>query len=215
MKYDTVLFDLDGTLLNTLDDLADSVNTVMRQEGYKQRSKDEIRIFIGNGARMLLKRSLPEGADEKEIQRCLDLFREVYLRNMQNQTRPYDGIMELLKQLKARGIKIGVVSNKPDEATKEMCRLYFQNEVDAAIGDNIDRRKKPEPDNVFEAMHQLDARKEKTLYVGDSDTDVVTAKNAGLAFTGVTWGYRSREILVEAGAECIIDEPGQLVGVLV
>jgi len=214
MKYDTILFDLDGTLLNTLDDLADSVNLVMRQEGCPQRTRDEIREFIGDGARMLMKRSLPPGTSETEILRCLTKFREVYLENMQKKTRPYDGIPELLKMLKAMQIKVGVVSNKPDEATKEMCRQYFGENIDAAIGDNLDRKKKPEPDNVFEALRQLGSDRSKTLYAGDSDVDVKTAKNAGLVCAGVTWGYRSRETLLEAGADHIVDEPQQLIRIL-
>lgn len=214
MKYDTILFDLDGTLLNTLDDLADSINIVMREEGFRQRTKAEIREFIGDGAEMLMKRSLPPEASETEILRCLTKFRQIYLQNMQNRTRPYEGIPELLNKLKAMRIKVGVVSNKPDEATKKMCRQYFGDKIDAAIGDNLDRKRKPEPDNVFEALKQLGSDGQKTLYVGDSDVDVKTAKNAGLACAGVTWGYRSRETLQEAGAEHIVDEPYQLIGLL-
>ena len=211
MKYDTILFDLDGTLLNTLDDLADSLNTVLLKEGYLRRTKDEVKAFIGDGLKMLLQRSLPQGTSEKETLRCLALFREIYLKNMRNRTRPYEEIPALLKTLKQMGIKIGVVSNKPDEATKEMCRLYFQGDVDAAIGDNMERKKKPAPDNVYEVLKQLGSKKERTLYVGDSDVDAATAKNAGLVFAGVTWGYRSRETLIKAGADHIVDEPFQLV----
>ncbi len=210
-RYDTIIFDLDGTLLNTLDDLADSVNAIMTQEGYCLRTKGEIREFIGDGAKSLIEKSLPEAANEDEILRCLKLFREHYMKHMQNQTKPYDGIMKLLKELKGKGIKIGVVSNKPDEATKEVCRLYFGNFVNVAIGDNAMRKKKPDPDNVFEALAQLNSKRDKTLYVGDSNTDMITAKNAGLISVGVTWGYRSREVLLLEGADYIIDEPGQII----
>lgn len=214
MKYDTVLFDLDGTLLNTLDDLTDSVNTVLAEKGCPQRSKEEIKAFIGDGVFMLLERSLPKGTPEEEIRRCLTLFREIYLKNMTNQTRPYEGIPALLKTLKQMEVKIGVVSNKPDEATKEMCRYYFGEDVDAAIGDNRERKKKPEPDNVFEAMEQLGSRNGRVLYVGDSEVDVATARNAGLPCAGVTWGYRSREMLTAAGADHMIDEPQQLIALV-
>lgn len=210
MRYDTVLFDLDGTLLNTLDDLADSVNDVLLSEGYQKRTLEEIRMFIGNGAKKLMERALPQGTPETEILRCLALFRSVYQKNMRNKTRPYDEIPALLERLKGMGIKIGVVSNKPDEAVKEVCGFYFREDVNAAIGDNMNRKKKPAPDNVYEVLKQLGSRKEKTLYVGDSDVDVVTARNAGLDCVGVAWGYRSREILAEAGADHIIDEPQQL-----
>ncbi len=210
MNYDTILFDLDGTLLNTLDDLTDSVNEVLLQEGYRQRTKEEIKTFIGDGAKMLLERSLPPGTSESEILRCLILFREYYLKNMRNRTGPYEGMPQLLRRLKQMGIKVGVVSNKPDEATKEMCRFYFGADVDAAIGDNTERKKKPEPDNVIEALKQLGSPKETALYVGDSEVDVATAKNAGILCVAVTWGYRSRDTLAEAGAYVIIDEPKQL-----
>ena len=210
MRYDTVLFDLDGTLLNTLDDLADSVNSVLLSEGYQKRTLEEIRMFIGNGAKKLMERALPQGTPETEILRCLALFRSVYQKNMRNKTKPYDEIPALLVRLKGMGIEIGVVSNKPDEAVKEVCGFYFREDVNAAIGDNMNRKKKPAPDNVYEVLKQLESRKEKTLYVGDSDVDVATARNAGLDCVGVAWGYRSREILAEAGADHIIDEPQQL-----
>lgn len=210
MKYDTILFDLDGTLLNTLDDLTDSVNAVMRKKGCGERTKGEIKEFIGDGARMLMKRALPPGTAEEEILRCLTEFRKIYHENMQNRTMPYEGIPNLLKKLKEMGMKVGVVSNKPDEATREMNRFYFGEYIDAAIGDNTDRMKKPEPDNVYEALRQLNAQKDKSIYVGDSDIDVKTAKNSGLDFVGVTWGYRSRKTLEAAGADHIIDEPEQL-----
>jgi phosphoglycolate phosphatase len=214
MKYNTILFDLDGTLLNTLDDLHQSVNAVMIQKGYPLRTINEIRAFIGDGAKMLMKRSLPECADEDEVTCCLELFRCHYVDNMLNSTRPYAGIMELLKELKQCGLKIGVVSNKPDEATREMCRMFFDGVVDAATGDNQERRKKPAPDNVFEVMKQLGAEKESTLYVGDSDTDIITARNAGLISVGVTWGFRPKELLISEGANFIVDRPDQILTLL-
>lgn len=214
MNYDTILFDLDGTLLNTLDDLADSVNAVLEAEACALRTKDEIRDFIGDGVKMLMKRSLPKDRDEEEILRCLEQFREIYMKNMLNQTKPYEGILDLLKNLKHMGMKLGVVSNKPDEATKEMCRLFFEENIDVAIGDNHERKKKPAPDNVFEALKQLQSKQDKTLYVGDSNVDMQTAKNAGLACVGVTWGYRSREVLLSEGANYMIDEPNHLIGLI-
>lgn len=214
MKYDTILFDLDGTLLNTLDDLADSVNVVMKRKGYRQRTKDEIREFIGDGVKLLITRSLPQGASEDEVLSCLELFREVYLKKMMNQTKPYDGILDVLKNLNAKGMKIGVVSNKPDEATKEMCKLFFNGSVDVAIGDNHERKKKPEPDNVLEALRQLDSEKENTLYAGDSNVDMQTAQNTGLRSIGVTWGYRSKETLIAEGADYLVDEPYQILTLL-
>lgn len=214
MRYDTILFDLDGTLLNTLDDLHESVNAVLLKEGYRQRTREEVREFIGDGAKKLMERSLPQGTSETEVLRCLTQFREIYLKNMRNHTSPYEHIPDLLKRLKEMGIKVGVVSNKPDEATKEMCRFYFGEDVDTAIGDNMERKKKPEPDNIYEALKQLGSQRETTLYTGDSDVDVTAARNAGVDCAGVTWGYRSRETLIRAGADDIVDEPQQLIELL-
>ena len=214
MRYDTVIFDLDGTLLNTLEDLTDSVNMVLKNEGYAPRTKEDVREFIGNGVKMLMERSLPPGTTEEEVLRCLSLFRPVYLKNMQNKTKPYDGIPAVLEKLKEMGVKVGVVSNKPHEATQEICRQYFHGNIDAAIGDNADRRNKPDPDNVYEALKQLGAEKDRTLYAGDSDIDMYTAQNAGLDSVGVTWGYRSLETLAEAGADYIIDEPERLIDLI-
>ncbi len=210
MKFDTVIFDLDGTILYTLEDLTDSVNAVLSREGYPLRDMEEVKAFIGDGYRMLLWRALPEGTPEEEVDRCIDFFREVYYSNIANKTRPYDGILELFGELKKRGIRIGVVSNKMDEATKEACGHYFPGSIDVAIGDSPERKRKPAPDNVYEALRQLGSEKRTTIFVGDSDVDVQTAKNAGLICVGVTWGYRSREVLIREGADFIIDKPEEL-----
>jgi len=214
MKFDTVIFDLDGTILYTLEDLTDSLNAVLGQEGYGLRSMEDVRGFIGEGYRLLLERALPPGTKEAEIDRCTELFRDVYYSNIANKTRPYDGILPLLQELKRTGVRVGVVSNKMDEATKEACRLYFHGYIDVAIGDSPQRRRKPAPDNVYEAIRQLGSEKQKTIFVGDSNVDVKTAKNAGLACVGVTWGYRSRDILIREGADFIIDEPMELLPLL-
>lgn len=210
MNCDTVIFDLDGTLLDTLDDLADSVNAIMLCRGYPIRSRDEVRSFVGEGYRLLIKRALPEGTDEDEVNMCTDLFRTEYFGNLVSKTKPYDGINELLAELKRKGIKIGVVSNKMDEAVKEACRHYFGNRIDSAVGDNPERNRKPSPDNIFEVLDQLNSNKEKTLFVGDSNIDVQTAKNAGLVCVGVSWGFRTKESLIKEGADHIIDKPHEL-----
>lgn len=215
MKYSTIIFDLDGTLLNTLDDLADSVNIMLEREGYPQRTREDIREFIGNGARNLVRKALPEAVSEDEITRCLTRYKKIYLEHMFLKTAPYQGIDGMLRELKSRGVKLGVVSNKPDDATREMCEFYFSGILDAVIGDNQERKKKPAPDNIFEIMKLLDSDKSKTLYVGDSDVDMETAKNAGLDCAGVAWGYRPEEMLTEHGADYIIEEPGQLINLIV
>ena len=210
MKYTTIIFDLDGTLLDTLDDLTDSVNAIMLSEGYPVRSRDEVRSFVGEGYLTLIKKALPEGMDDDEINRCTDLFRKEYFGNIANKTKPYDGIKDLLPELRKSGIKIGVVSNKMDEAVKEACRHYFGGSIDAAVGDNPERNKKPAPDNVYEVLKQLNSAKQNTLFVGDSNIDVKTAKNAGLVCVGVTWGFRSKEVLIKEEADYIIDKPFEL-----
>lgn len=215
MKYNTIIFDLDGTLLDTLDDLTDSVNEVLKQGGYQLRSKEEVRSFIGNGYRKLLLRALPKGTPDEEIDQCTAIFRKVYYDNMHKKTKPYDGIIDLLIELKKKGIMIGVVSNKMDEAVREGCRSFFGSCIDIAIGDNPNGRNKPAPDNLFEVISRLNAHRKTTLYVGDSDIDVKTAGNAGIDFVGVTWGFRSRELLVKAGAADIVDRPNELLGFLI
>ncbi len=211
MKYNTIIFDLDGTLLNTLDDIADSINIMLAGEGYPARSREDVREFIGNGAKNLVRKALPETASEEAVARCLAVYRKIYLDNMFQKTGPYEGIDHTLKELKSLGVKIGVVSNKPHDATREMCEFYFGGILDAVIGDNPERKKKPAPDNIFEILKLLGSDKAKTLYVGDSDVDMETAKNSGLDCAGVTWGYRSEETLTEHGADYIVENPSQLI----
>ena len=214
MRYDTIIFDLDGTLLNTLDDLADSVNIMLEQEGYPPRTREDVRKYIGNGAKELVRKALPEVASEEEAVRCLAVYRKIYQENMFQKTGPYEGIAETLRELSRLGVKVGVVSNKPHDATREICEFYFGGILNAVIGDNPERKKKPAPDNIFEILKLLSSDKAKTLYVGDSDVDMETAKNAGLDCAGVTWGYRSEETLTEHGADFIIKEPAQLINLI-
>lgn len=215
MKYNTIIFDLDGTLLNTLDDIAGSVNIMLQKEGYPPRTREDIREFIGNGAKNLVRKALPEDVSEEEVIRCFAVYKKLYLDGMFQKTAPYEGIDAALRELKSLGVKLGVVSNKPDDATREMCKFYFNGILDAVIGDNPERKKKPAPDNIYEIMKLLDSDKTKTLYVGDSDVDMETAKNAGLDCAGVTWGYRPEEMLTEHGADYIIEEPRQLIHLIV
>lgn len=211
MQYDTIIFDLDGTLLNTLDDLTDSINTMLGGEGYPTRTREDVREFIGNGAKNLVSKALPETVSDGEVTRCLSVYRKIYGENMFQKTAPYEGIDETLRELKHLGVKLGVVSNKPNDATKEMCEFYFGDLLNAVIGDNPERKKKPAPDNIYEILKLLGSDKAETLYVGDSDVDMETAKNAGLDSVGVTWGYRSEETLTEHGADYIVSEPAQLI----
>jgi phosphoglycolate phosphatase len=210
MKYNTVIFDLDGTLLNTLDDLTDSLNEILSQNGFPLRSTDEVRRFVGNGVRALMRLSVPERCTDDEVTVCLEAFKENYKHNMQNRTRPFNGIMELLLDLNRFNFKIGIVSNKFDVAVKALAKTYFGNLIPVAIGESPDVKRKPAPDSVFTAVKELGSDLKKTIYVGDSETDVQTAKNAGIPCIGVTWGFRCREVLREAGADFLIDTPKEL-----
>lgn len=214
MKFEAILFDLDGTLLDTLDDLTDSVNHALAALGHPARTLDEVRSSVGDGARRLIERVLPEGGPEAEVERCLKLFQAHYKANMEHKTAPYPGVMELLAKLRADGVKVGVVSNKFDGAVKPLCRKYFGDLVQVAMGEREAEgvRKKPAPDAVFAALHALDVPSDRALYVGDSDVDVLTARNAALRCLAVSWGFRPRESLVAAGADAVIDRVEEFPG---
>lgn len=213
-KYSTAIFDLDGTLLDTLDDLAGSVNYALEECGYPTRNVDEVRRFVGNGVEKLIELSVPEKTSKDNTAKCLSVFTNHYKENMRNHTRPYDGIMDLLEKLKAKNIKIAVVSNKMDEAVKLLCKKEFRDLFQLAIGSSEGIAKKPAPDTVLEALRLLKSKKEETLYIGDSDVDIETAKNANLTSVGVTWGFRDRELLKSKGADYIIDKPEELHGII-
>lgn len=206
----TVIFDLDGTLLNTLEDLKDAANFALSEFGYPKRSLEEIRCFVGNGVRKLIERAVPEACEN--IDECLCIFKKNYSENMCNNTVPYNGILKILKDLQDNGVKIGVVSNKFDSAVKELCKKYFGNLVDIAVGQSDDVSKKPAPEGVFKVMKELGADKNSTVYIGDSEVDVQTAKNSGLPCIGVTWGFRNKNDL--QGADYIIDNPCDIISVI-
>lgn len=210
MKYNTVIFDLDGTLLNTLDDLRDSLNEILIRKGFDARNLEEVRRFVGNGVRNLVRLSVPESCSEDDVTVILDEFKEHYKHNMQNKTRPYNGIMELLLDMNRFNYKIAIVSNKFDSAVKELANTYFGNLVPVAIGETSQIRRKPAPDSIFTAVRELGSDLEHTIMVGDSETDVRTAKNAGIPCIGVTWGFRCREVLRSEGADYLIDTPREL-----
>lgn len=213
MKYKTVIFDLDGTLLYTLEDLYQSVNAALSSHHLPTRTIEEVCHFIGNGVAVLMHRSAPAGTSEEEISELLAIFRRHYLEHMYDHTRPYDGIMEMLSGLFHAGIQTAIVSNKLDEATKQMNNRYFAPQITVAIGAPPDK-KKPHPYSVFTAMELLNAIPSETVYVGDSDVDVLTAQNAGIDCIGVSWGYRGREFLANLGVEMIVDSPKELLELL-
>lgn len=211
-QYSTYIFDLDGTLLDTIQDLATSVNYALCQCRMPERTLDEVRRFVGNGVRLLMIRAVPDGEDNPRFQEAFDIFRSHYLEHSLDTTAPYPGIMEMLQRLKANGKRMAVVSNKFDTATKELIRHFFGNLIEVAIGENeaAGVRKKPAPDTVNEALRQLGVGKENAVYVGDSDVDIQTARNSGLPCISVLWGFRDREFLLENGATTFVQSPDNI-----
>lgn len=209
--YNTFIFDLDGTLLNTLDDLAASVNYALRTHGMPERTLDEVRSFVGNGVRLLMERAIPEGTDNPRFEETFATFRQYYMDHSLDKTRPYEGIPEMIHALKQRGCRLAVVSNKFYAATQELIRHFFP-EITVAIGEYESEgiRKKPAPDTVFEALRQLGVGKENAVYVGDSDVDLQTAHNSGLPCISVLWGFRDRDFLLAHGATTFISQPKEL-----
>lgn len=210
MEKNTIIFDLDGTLLNTLDDLADSVNYVLEKHHFPLHSTDKIRQMVGNGIALLIERALPDGRSNPLFDTCLAEFQEYYKAHMQEKTAPFAGITDLLSALREQGYLLAVVSNKFDAAVKALCRDYFGDLIDVAIGETATVARKPAPDTVFTAMQQLNVTPECCIYVGDSDVDIETAKNAGIPCISVTWGFRDEAFLRAHGASCIVDDPGQI-----
>jgi phosphoglycolate phosphatase len=212
-RCDTVIFDLDGTLLDTIDDLTGSLNHALKRHGFPERTAAEAKRFIGNGASRLVELSIPGGLANPLFAACLSTFRDHYAENTQN-TRPYPGIMELLSRLSERGFRLAIVSNKPDAAVKELSRTWFGALIDVAIGESDGIRRKPDPAMVDAALKQMHAEPSRCAYVGDSEVDVQTARNAGMPCIGVTWGYRDRDTLIQSGADVLVDTPGELADVL-
>ena len=214
MRYQTILFDLDGTLLDTLEDLADAVNVILERHRCPRRSVDEVRNFVGNGLGMLMRRSLPAQYSQMVSDLCAEELRTYYTAHSRVKTRPYRGVAEMLKALKAAGVRVSVVSNKADEAVGGLCGAYFPGLVDVAVGETPGRRPKPAPDAVELALERLRADPSTAVYIGDSQVDIATARAAGLPCIAVTWGFRSRQELVDAGAETLADTPEELLELL-
>lgn len=200
MKKNTVIFDLDGTLLDTLQDLADATNYALRKQGMPERTIEEVRQFVGNGVRLLMIRAIPGGEENPLFEETFALFKSYYGEHCNDHTRPYEGIMELLAILREKGYAVAIVSNKIDFAVKELSKLYFQGIVPVAIGEKEGIRRKPAPDTVFEALKELGRTKEEAVYVGDSDVDIETAQNAGMPCISVLWGFRDKAFLEAHGA---------------
>ena len=205
--YKTYIFDLDGTLLNTLGDLAASTNYALRQYGMPEHTIDDVRRFVGNGVGKLIERAIPEGLANPQYEDVLATFRKHYMLHSLDTTAPYPGIESLLHSLRSHGCNVAVVSNKFYNATVELCRHFFADTVEVAIGERENIRRKPAPDTVFEAMRQLGVSGEDTVYVGDSDVDVATARNSGIPCISVVGGFRDRDFLIEHGATTFVNTP--------
>ena len=210
--YSTYIFDLDGTLLDTLADLAASVNFALHTHGLPEHSLDDVRRFVGNGVRKLMERAVPDGTDNPLFEEAFATFRQHYMAHSLDTTRPYEGIPETLAALKARGCHLAVVSNKMMAATQALCTHFFPDTIDVAIGEDEAAGicKKPAPDTVIAALKALGVGKEQAVYVGDSDVDIQTARNAGLPCISVLWGFRDKEFLVQHGADTFVSHPSEL-----
>ena len=207
---DNFIFDLDGTLLNTLKDLAASTNYALRTAGMPEHSVEDVRRFVGNGVKKLMERAIPQGLENPKFDETYATFRKHYLEHSLDTTKPYDGIPEVLAELKRRGKKLAIVSNKFYAATQELAKHFFPETIQVAIGERENIRKKPAPDTVLEAMRQLGVGREGTVYIGDSDVDIDTAKNVGVPCISVLWGFRDKDFLIEHGATHLIKEPKEL-----
>ena len=210
MKYEAVIFDLDGTLTDTLEDLKNSVNFALRHFGFPERSLEEVKSFVGNGVKRLIDLSVPENTSEEVSAECLSVFKAHYKENSLVKTKPYDGIIPMLERLKKEGIKTAVVTNKMQEAAVDIVNLFFSGLIDVTVGQVDGVAQKPQPDGIYYALEKLCVSKENAVYVGDSEVDCLTARNAGIPCIGVSWGFRERSVLEENGATAVADCTEQL-----
>lgn len=207
MRYKLVIFDLDGTILNTLDDLTNSLNYALLKSNLPKRKQDEVRSFLGDGIKKLVERGVPKCTSQETINTVLNDFIVHYKDHNSDYTKPYDGIINLLNILKEKGVLTAVVSNKADYAVQILCNNYFRNSFDVIVGEKPEVRKKPAPDAVLNVLDQLNISRQNAIYIGDSEVDILTAANAGMDCICVDWGFRTRDQLIKAGAKKIVSEP--------
>lgn len=210
MRYKLLIFDMDGTILNTLEDLADATNYALRENGLPSRSIEEVRCFVGNGIGKLIERAVPEGTGEDMIARVFHTFHAYYKEHCADKTKPYEGIRELISGLRKEGYKTAVVSNKAHYAVLQLCEDYFNGLFDMAVGDQEGMGRKPEPDMVDAVLKKLGVSKEEAVYIGDSEVDYATAANAHMDLIMVEWGFRTREVLEKLGADKIAKTPEEI-----
>ena len=210
MKYTTIIFDLDGTLLNTLADLAAATNHALAKHKLPQRTTDEVRLFVGNGIRKLIERAVPADTPAELQEEVFSSFNKYYKQHCADSTRPYEGVPQLLQQLRAAGCRTAIVSNKADYGVQALAKQYFDGQLDAACGERAGIAKKPAPDMLLAIMQQLSAEPASTIYIGDSDTDIATASNAGVDCIGACWGFRGRAFLEAHGAKLLAENVGDI-----
>ncbi len=213
-NVNTVIFDMDGTVLDTLEDLTVSVNYVLSKFNMPEHSEEEYRKFFGNGIKYALKCAVPEETPEEVIEEMLPIFREHYNEHCLDRTKPYDGIIELMSMLKANGYKMAIVSNKIDSAVKELNDRFFSEYVDVAIGEKPGIKRKPAPDTVLAALDELGSKKEAAVYIGDSEVDLQTALNSELPCISVLWGFRDKDFLISKGASVFAETPEEVYDIL-
>lgn len=211
MRYNAVIFDLDGTLTDTLQDLWLSTNHALHTMGWPQRSIDEVRRFVGNGVRRLMEQAVPAGTGEEDFEQCFRHFREYYVQHCQDNTDLYPGVRDMMLALQRQGVKMAIVSNKLQAGVDELRQRFFGGLVDVAIGEQPPIPRKPAPDMVHAAMSQLGVQPHECVYVGDSEVDLATARNSGLPCISVLWGFRDRETLLQHGATVLINQPNELI----
>ncbi len=215
MEINTIIFDLDGTLLNTLDDLTLSINFALKSFNYPIRTKEEIKSFVGNGIEKAMIKALPSKLKyENELSLIIETFKKYYSSHAYEQTKPYNGIIEMLNNLKSKGYKLGVVSNKYDKAVKELCNYYFKDLIQVAIGESKEIMKKPDPGGVLKVIKEFKDNIKSSIYIGDSEVDIATANNANIKCISVLWGFRDRVILEKAGGKNFVTTPDEIIKII-
>ena len=210
MKYQLAIFDMDGTILNTLEDLADSLNYALSCSNYPTRTLDEVRNFVGNGIRKLIERAVPAGTSPEELEQVYADFTAYYSKHCYDKTKPYSGIMETIQNLRKQGIKTAVVSNKADYGVQILCKQYFDGLFDYAVGEQTGVQRKPAPDSVNTVLDKLKINRKNAVYIGDSDVDIDTARNAEMDCISVDWGFRDPSFLQQHGAKIMVSSPEEL-----
>ncbi len=210
MRYQLAIFDMDGTILNTIEDLCDSTNAALHENGFPSRSLLEVKSFVGNGIRRLIDLAVPKGTPEEKVEKVFTDFHVYYKTHCAIKTRPYDGIKELLSSLRKEGVLTAVVSNKADYAVQDLCKDYFDGLFDMAVGEREGIKKKPAPDSVYEVLKKLRVEKEHAVYIGDSEVDFMTAQNAQMDLLMVGWGFREEEFLKQCGAKTVLHKPSEI-----